>query len=155
AQQKVRPRPRRVADVHDTEGTMEAKVDIRKLQLLNDRINQTIEALNQVRLSVHGISHTNPLQGQLGQLQGQDPFGGFGVNPFYGMQQQMPGFVPGYGQGFSHTSGAGWGGNPFLGQINPLLAQVNPLLAQQEWAAQQGLGVGGLGHTSPEQIDMT
>ena len=33
-----------------------AKVDIRKLQLLNDRINQCIEALNQVRLSVHGLS---------------------------------------------------------------------------------------------------
>jgi hypothetical protein len=32
-----------------------AKVDIRKLQLLNDSINRTIEALNQVRLSVHGI----------------------------------------------------------------------------------------------------
>ena len=36
-----------------------AKVDIRKLQLLNDRINQTIDALNQVRLSVHGLSHTS------------------------------------------------------------------------------------------------
>lgn len=31
------------------------KVDIRKLQLLTERINQTIEALNQVRLSVHGL----------------------------------------------------------------------------------------------------
>jgi len=29
-------------------------VDPRQLQLLNDRINQTIEALNQVRLSAHG-----------------------------------------------------------------------------------------------------
>jgi hypothetical protein len=37
---------------------MEAKVDVRKLQLLNDRIAQTIEALNQVRLSVIGLSHT-------------------------------------------------------------------------------------------------
>jgi hypothetical protein len=34
------------------------KVDIQKLQLLNDRIAQTIEALNQVRMSVHGIHHT-------------------------------------------------------------------------------------------------
>jgi hypothetical protein len=33
-----------------------AKVDIRKLQVLNDRISQTIEALNQVRLSVHGLA---------------------------------------------------------------------------------------------------
>lgn len=35
------------------------KVDIQKLQLLNDRIAQTIEALNQVRMSVHGIQHTH------------------------------------------------------------------------------------------------
>jgi hypothetical protein len=36
-----------------------AKVDIRRLQLLCDRINQTIEALNQVRMSVHGLTHSN------------------------------------------------------------------------------------------------
>jgi hypothetical protein len=34
---------------------MDAKVDITKLQMLNDRINQTIDALNQVRMSVHGL----------------------------------------------------------------------------------------------------
>jgi len=38
-----------------------AKIDIRKLQLLNDRINSTIEALNQVRMSVHGLTHTSQL----------------------------------------------------------------------------------------------
>src|SRR5258708_8948551 len=40
-----------------------AKVDIRKLQTLNDSINRTIEALNQVRLSVHGgsLSHSGPI----------------------------------------------------------------------------------------------
>jgi hypothetical protein len=37
-----------------------AKIDIRKLQLLNDRISQTIDALNQVRMSVHGLAHSNP-----------------------------------------------------------------------------------------------
>lgn len=35
-----------------------AKVDLRKLQLLNDRIAQVIDALNQVRFSVHGLQHT-------------------------------------------------------------------------------------------------
>jgi hypothetical protein len=35
------------------------KVDMQKLQLLNDRIAQTIEALNLVRMSVHGIQHTH------------------------------------------------------------------------------------------------
>ena len=38
------------------------KVDVQKLQLLNDRIAQTIEALNQVRMSVHGIQHSPPQQ---------------------------------------------------------------------------------------------
>ena len=79
-----------------------AKVDIRKLQLLNDRINQCIDALNQVRLSVHGLSqglsHTSP-QGQVG------------LNP--GSQ---------YSQGFS-----GFGANPFIqGAVNPFQAGVNP-----------------------------
>ncbi len=49
-------------DAHGGETHMDtAKVDIRKLQILNDRINQTIDALNQVRLSVHGLQHTGPL----------------------------------------------------------------------------------------------
>lgn len=34
-------------------------VNMQRLQLLNDRIAQTIEALNQLRLTVHGISHTS------------------------------------------------------------------------------------------------
>ena len=33
-----------------------AKVDLEKLQLLNDRIQQTIDALQQVRASVHGLA---------------------------------------------------------------------------------------------------
>src|SRR5207302_2142009 len=37
-----------------------AKVDLRKLQLLNDRIAQVIDALNQVRFSVHGLQHSAP-----------------------------------------------------------------------------------------------
>ncbi|MBI4509737.1 MAG: hypothetical protein HY698_08865 [Deltaproteobacteria bacterium] len=40
---------------------MEAKVDVRKLQLLNDRINQLIDAMNQVRVSVHSVSPTAQL----------------------------------------------------------------------------------------------
>src|SRR5580765_545566 len=54
---------------------MEARVDVRKLQILNDRINQTIDALNQVRLSVHGLGHT-----------GMNPPG---HGPGYGMQQGL------------------------------------------------------------------
>jgi hypothetical protein len=72
----------------DKENIMEtAKVDIRKLQLLNDRISQTIDALHQVRLSVQGLSHSaDPRFGIPGVVPGAMPF--------------VPGMVPGvFGQG--------------------------------------------------------
>jgi hypothetical protein len=61
-----------------------AKVDVRKLQMLNDRINQTIDALNQVRLSVHGMN-TN---GTTAFANGTTPFigaafPGLGVSPAF------------------------------------------------------------------------
>ena len=115
-----------------------AKVDIRKLQVLNDRITQTLDALNQVRLSVHGLSHSsanpgvgfgagfNPLsaygaygQQQIPGVQGQIPsLMGYGQSPFAQQQQfgawgaQQP---FGFPQGFSHTSGVPTSVNPYLG----------------------------------------
>lgn len=75
-----------------------AKVDIRKLQILNDRINQCIDALNQVRLSVHGLSHTTPgvpfVPAGINPLV-QSPFGYAGVG--------SAGFAP-YVPGVSHSS---------------------------------------------------
>lgn len=142
---------------------MEAKVDVRKLQILNDRINQTIDALNQVRLSVHGLGHTgmsqgmNPFTQGIGQQQsfGQSPFGiqqpfgmqhSFGIPSPYGVPQQL---------GFQH--------NPYQQYVNPF---TNPFLTQglsspwsqvgSPWGYSQaggGLGNvygGGLSHTSPE-----
>lgn len=60
-----------------------ATVDIRRLQLLNDSINRTIDALNQVRLSVYGSVTPNaigvsPAMGGLAHA-GQNPFV---TNPF-------------------------------------------------------------------------
>jgi hypothetical protein len=117
---------------------MEAKVDVRKLQVLNDRINQTIDALNQVRLSVHGLGHTgatpsmNPLA-YMTQGFGQ-PFGGQGFGP-----QGFGG--PGFGQqGFGGQSFGLQGGFP----------------QQQGWGGQGvgGLGPIGLGHTGvPPQVN--
>ena len=120
-----------------------AKVDIRKLQLLNDRINQCIDALSQVRLSVHGLSHSSQQQAQGGfagqglpwgqqQGYGQQPFGqqGFGY-PGLG-QPQAQGFG-GFPQGgFAHTSG---GQQPFAPFQQGLQMQGAP------W--QQGQGFGG------------
>lgn len=88
---------------------MEANVDIQKLQLLNDRITQAMEALDQVRLSVHGVSHTpavDPWAAQ--QMQFRSAYPGavpYGL-PFAPTQPQIPTlqhsipgstFVPSYG----------------------------------------------------------
>ncbi len=122
-----------------------AKVDIRKLQLLNDRINQCIDALNQVRLSVHGLSqglsHTSPQSG----INAGSPYGfGFagagaspltnpltqaGVNPFglgqtgfpQGQVSQIP-VTPGFTSGLSHSGGL----SPFVQGVNPYLAAQSP-----------------------------
>lgn len=62
---------------------MEARVDIQKLQMLCDRINQAAEALDQVRMSVSGLSHT-----------GQAPFYGFAQSPVYGQPLQYQALQP-------------------------------------------------------------
>jgi hypothetical protein len=113
-----------------------AKVDIRKLQLLNDRINQCLDALNQVRLSVHGLSqglaHSSPQAGiGSGATPGLGPtgfganaFSQTGVNPYV----QTP-FSPGFTPGLSHTSGFSpfsQGINPFGQGMNPYLSSVSP-----------------------------
>jgi hypothetical protein len=122
---------------------MEAKVDVRKLQVLNDRINQTLDALNQVRLSVHGLGHTGAVPPQLNPLtylqgQGFQPtqpwgfgaqgmqsgFGGQGVQPGFGgqggVQSPFQGIPGGIGFGLQHS--------PYQQYMNPW---INPLLAQQ------------------------
>ncbi len=100
-----------------------AKVDIEKLQLLNDRINQTIEALNQVRMSVHGLTTARTQGMPFPQAQ----FGGVGL---------------------SHT---GVGGQFPGQQQNPWVQaqQQNPWLLQQiPWLQQQGIQGGyGLSHS--------
>ncbi len=122
-----------------------AKVDIRKLQLLNDRINQCIDALNQVRLSVHGLSqglsHTGPQSGigagspyglgfpGVGSSPFTNPFTQAGVSPF-GLGQtgfgpaptgQVP-MTPGFTPGLSHSSGV----SPFSQGVNPYFGAPGP-----------------------------
>jgi hypothetical protein len=111
----VPSRIERIRDHDQEEPFMEtAKVDIKKLQLLSDRINQCIDALNQVRLSVHGLSPTPFAAGQQG-LGAQPGFGtgipglshtsggiGAGFNPYL-----ASGGFPGTGAGISGFGGAG------------------------------------------------
>lgn len=124
-----------------------AKVDIRKLQVLNDRINQCLDALNQVRFSVHGLGHTSPVNPVPFN---PVPWGGAQAGP-YGFQD--PRFFSPVTAGLSHT--------PFT-PTNPYLAygQGTPFLAGQGVTpiayGQAGLPIGawnpiaGLSHSGPE-----
>jgi hypothetical protein len=77
-----------------------ANVNIRTLQILNDRLAQTIDALNQVRMSVHGISNTSGLVNPLAaQAVYGAPFASYGVMG-----------------GIGHTT-AGVGYNPIAAQV--------------------------------------
>jgi hypothetical protein len=134
---------------------MEARVDVRKLQLLNDRIAQTLDALNQVRMSVYGLGHS-PMQNQYGQQFGQpfaqqfgQPFGqqggyqGYGVNPF--TQGGIPGGFGGLQGGFQGGFQPGFGlqHSPFIpGQQN--VQGINPVLT----------GIGGLAHSNPDLLEL-
>ncbi len=134
---------------------MEAKVDLRKLQLLNDRINQTIEALNQVRLSVYGLQHTSGgVTGQIPTQQGgigaASGIGGMGIGgagaPF--------GYGTPFGAGLSHTGGLQGGQNPWFAQQNPWTAfnQFSPFQTQYGYGQLpwHQLGLTGISHTSPD-----
>ena len=152
---------------------MEARVDVRKLQILNDRINQTIDALNQVRLSVHGLGHTgmNPLGYSVPQgLGAPNPYLFGAPSPyqslhgFGGQLSQLSSQLGQQGLGFQHSPFVPYP-NPY---VSPFLAQgmVNPWTIPQAgltgtpWGAMGGAGAfqtggigGGLFHSGPELID--
>jgi len=144
---------------------MEAKVDIRKLQLLNDRVCQTIDALNQVRMSVHGLGQTSqsyaaaPVQfvPGLGHTTGYNPAAIQGaavwpqLAPSFGYAAQQ--FIPGLGLG--HTTGYAPAILPQFGSnaaYNPLLGQAvqQPAwpLVNQGYQNVAGQFIPGLSHTT-------
>src|SRR5262249_25764384 len=105
-----------------------AKVDIRKLQALNDSINRTIEALNQVRLSVHGVQSIGGIGSPLGTYPGAfaSPYA---IAPQ--LMGQLQGQLPGLVQGIAHSAQNPWAG----------LVQFPSLAAQWQAAAAQWPGV--------------
>jgi hypothetical protein len=139
---------------------MEAKVDIRRLQYLNDRIAQVMDALNQVRLSVHGLQPALGLPQQFGFQQPptfqQLPYGmgpiGMQHTPFSawpGVQPQIP-----FG-GLQHSpfglpqppfGGLGLQQSPFGGhQQSPLGGQQNtPYGSYSPYAVPGISGIGGI-----------
>src|SRR5258706_6412947 len=108
-----------------------AKVDIRKLQATNDRINQCIDALNQVRLSVPGPAHTRPagpfIPAGAGQL-APTPLG-VGSRSFAPVPLGSP-YIP----GFSHST-------PIVGTPGAFAPGFGPALNP----------FAGLSHSSPEE----
>jgi hypothetical protein len=116
-----------------------AKVDIRKLQLLNDRIAQTIDALQQVRLSVHGLglAHTNAAVPGVGF--GAVPFGQYPSIPSVAHQAMSPWAASPWAAGLSHSTPYSWAA------AQPFAQTVNPVLQQLLW--QQGIA-GGLSHST-------
>jgi hypothetical protein len=137
------------------------KIDAQKLQLLNDRISQTIDALNQVRLSTHGLQHSGPQigasqwipQAYLGVPQAQ-----VGVAGFYGQAAPRQGAaLQTFATGIDHSN-PGLGApmrqmsiNPGVGQIG-YGPQVSPVgFGQAMVQGQVPFGTPGVGisHTSP------
>ena len=100
---------------------MDARVDLNKLQILNDRICQTIDALNQVRLSVRAVN-----QGQGIPTPYSTPVGFQHSTPWYGAMQNVspwntPFGVPGLGpMGLHHSplqqSAVPYGVSPYFPQ---------------------------------------
>lgn len=127
--------------------------EIRRLQVLNDLIAQTLDVINQRSLWSGGLSHTpyapefgvpqvNPYMAQygvpqpnIGQLAGaQVPFAAQGLmhSPFAGLGQQGPGFGLGFGQQGVGVQGLPFGqqGLPFgqqpFGQFQQLTPYASP-----------------------------
>jgi len=120
------------------------KVDAQKLQLLNDRITQCIDALHQVRLSAHGMQNPNGMSafGPQGIQHSTPSYTPWSPQPFGAMQ-------PSYGmQGIQHTAPQLGYGQPYppqgqLGYGQPgQLGQVGPMTPWQQQ-------VGGISHSEP------
>ena len=69
------------------------RIDLQKLQLLNDRICQCLDALNQVRLSAHASTFAPTPYGY-----GYNHFAG---QPAFGSPVWNSGFQPGFQPGFN------------------------------------------------------
>ena len=140
------------------------KIDAQKLQLLNDRINQTIDALNQVRLSTHGLQHTS---GQIGVPQwGQPIQSQFAPGVLYsqgqaaqglpfqaisqpGLEHSAPAFDPSMRQFALNSVRTPFSFGPMIGQgaFGPAISQGPQFLGQSPQAF--GVPSMGISHTTP------
>ncbi|MGE5177225.1 MAG: hypothetical protein ACM3JJ_12750 [Hyphomicrobiales bacterium] len=171
SKQKARPvgagaatrQDRRVLKKNEEE-SMEAKVDVRKLQILNDRINQTIDALSQVRLSVHGLGHTGvptPMMNPFGTI----PTLGYPSVPTYPIPPlgMIPPISPFTGPlGLSHTPVSPFV-NPFINfptpyttpVVNPMIPPIPTTGLTPNWVPTPWTGFGGgLLHSAYDPLEL-
>ena len=94
-----------------------ARIDMQRLAILNDRLCQTLDALNQVRMSAHGFN------------------AGMTAAPAYGVANQMNafnqtgfglGFAPQFAHAYPAAYPAAFAGSPVVGGFSPYMATVNP-----------------------------
>ena len=97
------------------------RVELRKLQQLNDRINQTIDALTQLRQSVHGFQPASFAGGLQHTGAYANPYAQSAVgNPYAGIASGIGSpFAPAIGSPFAGVSAAG---TPWFGQAAGIAA---------------------------------
>lgn len=137
--------PRSGSDLGEAETTeiiketkMDARVDLNKLQILNDRICQTIDALNQVRLSVRAVPQ---VPGIAASPLGTQSVGFQHSTPWYGAMQSV--------SPWSNPLAVGLGGINPMAALSPLgLQHSSPSYGVSPYFPQ------GLQHTSSDVYDM-
>ena len=71
------------------------KVDVQKLHLLNERIEQAIDALNQLRLSAHGVAGATASPYSVPSTYGFSPYGTYSpYGAYHPIGFVQPGFSP-------------------------------------------------------------
>ncbi|OFZ18906.1 MAG: hypothetical protein A2Z20_12430 [Bdellovibrionales bacterium RBG_16_40_8] len=109
------------------ERTTTARIDMQKLQLLNDRITMCLDAINQLRATAHNVGFGYAPNTQIGmgyapahQFGGPVQNFGFPVQQFgYGVPQY--GYsMPQYGYGMGIGFGGGYPVTPWAAPINEI-----------------------------------
>lgn len=124
------------------ENTTTARIDMQRLQLLNDRLCQTLDALNQVRISAHNIGTANPFLAGYGYNTAYNPTLGYApafVNPAFGYNSlptvanpwmtgsAVNAWNPFYTQGIGQIPGAHMPfTTPYVGGYNPAFTGYVP-----------------------------